>query len=187
MKLPNVGQNKLWKKLSQTVGLASSQWMGWALQTAPPRPWIPSTGNWLSWCVILTPYETSGCVSGCALVFSFPANMLLCLNWQLVHVNRLQILRTKPVWKADLGKPCNSPRRLQHKDDAMSSSSPSRCFPPTSKIVRRSKLLLTHYCCSLPENILLLTPNSLTQKYVHFIQSTFTRVDTQPFASKGIP
>ena len=45
------------------------------------------------------------------------------------------------------------------------------------------------FCCSLPENILSLTPtsNSLTQKYIHFIQSTFISVDTQPFASKGIP
>ena len=35
------------------------------------------------------------------------------------------------------------------------------------------------------ENILSLTPtsNSLMQKYIHFIQSTFTRVETQPFAS----
>ena len=31
------------------------------------------------------------------------------------------------------------------------------------------------------------TSNSLTQKYIHFIQSTFTSVDTQAFASKGIP
>ena len=28
--------------------------------------------------------------------------------------------------------------------------------------------------------------NSLTQKYVHFIQSTSISVDTQSFASKGI-
>ena len=44
-------------------------------------------------------------------------------------------------------------------------------------------------CYSLPENILSLTPTSnlLTQKYIHFTQSTFTRVDTQPFATKGIP
>ena len=44
------------------------------------------------------------------------------------------------------------------------------------------------FCCSLPENILPLTPTSgsLTQKYIHFIQSTFTSIDTQPFASKGI-
>ena len=27
---------------------------------------------------------------------------------------------------------------------------------------------------------------SFTQKYIHFIQSTFISVDTQPFASKGI-
>ena len=42
------------------------------------------------------------------------------------------------------------------------------------------------FCCSLPENILSLTPtsNSLTQKYIHFIQLTFTSVDTQSFASK---
>ena len=49
----------------------------------------------------------------------------------------------------------------------------------------------SHYtiCCSLPENILSLTPtsNSLTQKFIYFIQSTFTCVDTKPFASKGIP
>ena len=25
------------------------------------------------------------------------------------------------------------------------------------------------------------------QKFIHFTQSTFTNVDTQPFASKGIP
>ena len=45
------------------------------------------------------------------------------------------------------------------------------------------------FCRSLPENILSLTPtsNSLSQKYIHFIQSTFISVDTQPFASKGIP
>ena len=44
------------------------------------------------------------------------------------------------------------------------------------------------FCCSLPENILSLTAtsNSLTQKYIYLIQSTFTSVDTQPFASKGI-
>ena len=46
-----------------------------------------------------------------------------------------------------------------------------------------------HYtsCCSLPVNILSLSPNlnSLMQQYIHFIQSTFTGVDTQPFASKG--
>ena len=36
--------------------------------------------------------------------------------------------------------------------------------------------------------ITILTPtsNSLTQKYIRFIRSTFTSVDTQPFASKGI-
>ena len=40
------------------------------------------------------------------------------------------------------------------------------------------------FCCSLPENILSLRPSSnlLTQKYIHFIQSTFTSVYTQPFA-----
>ena len=45
------------------------------------------------------------------------------------------------------------------------------------------------FCCSLAENILSLTPtsNSLIQKYIHFMQSTFNSVDTQPFASKGIP
>ena len=44
------------------------------------------------------------------------------------------------------------------------------------------------FYCSLPENILSLMPasNSLTQKYIHFIQSRFTSVDTQSFASKGI-
>ena len=44
------------------------------------------------------------------------------------------------------------------------------------------------FCCSLPENILSLTPtsNSLTQKDIHFIQLTSISVDTQPFASKGI-
>ena len=56
--------------------------------------------------------------------------------------------------------------------------------------VRRgnSDLLYYTFCCSLPENILLLTStsNSLTQKYFRFIQLTFTSVDTQPFASKGI-
>ena len=31
------------------------------------------------------------------------------------------------------------------------------------------------------------TSNSLTQKYIHFIQSTFISVGTQPFASKGSP
>ena len=33
------------------------------------------------------------------------------------------------------------------------------------------------FCCSLPENILSLTPtsNSLTQKYLHFIESTLTK------------
>ena len=43
------------------------------------------------------------------------------------------------------------------------------------------------FCCSLPENILSLTPtsNSSTQKYIHFIQSTLTSVDKQPFALKG--
>ena len=50
--------------------------------------------------------------------------------------------------------------------------------------------IVPHYtfCCSLPENILSLTPtsNSLTQKYIHFIQSTLTSVDTQPLASKVI-
>ena len=30
------------------------------------------------------------------------------------------------------------------------------------------------------------TSNSLTQKYIHFIQSTLISADTQPFASKGI-
>ena len=45
------------------------------------------------------------------------------------------------------------------------------------------------FCCPLPENILSLTPtsNSLTQTYIHFIQSTFTSVDTQPFPSKANP
>ena len=44
------------------------------------------------------------------------------------------------------------------------------------------------FCCLLPENILslMLTSNSLIQKYIHFIQSTFTSVDMQPFASKGL-
>ena len=32
----------------------------------------------------------------------------------------------------------------------------------------------------------MLTSNSLRQKYINFIQSTFISVDTQPFASKGI-
>ena len=31
------------------------------------------------------------------------------------------------------------------------------------------------------------TSNSLTQKYIHFIQSKFFSIDTQPFGSKGIP
>ena len=46
------------------------------------------------------------------------------------------------------------------------------------------QLFVYTICCSLPENILSLTPtsNSLTQKYIHFIQSTFTSVDTQPMA-----
>ena len=42
-----------------------------------------------------------------------------------------------------------------------------------------------HYqkiCCSLTP-----TSNSLAQKYIHIIQSTFTGVDTQAFESKGIP
>ena len=40
----------------------------------------------------------------------------------------------------------------------------------------------------LTASALSLTPtsNSLTEKYIHFIQSTFTSVDTQSFASKGI-
>ena len=38
------------------------------------------------------------------------------------------------------------------------------------------------FFCSLLKNML-----SLTLKYIHFIQSTFFSVDTQPFASKGIP
>ena len=45
------------------------------------------------------------------------------------------------------------------------------------------------FCCSLPENIASLTPTlkSLTQKYIHFIQSTFIGVDTQLSASKSFP
>ena len=52
-----------------------------------------------------------------------------------------------------------------------------------------SKILVNYtFCCLLPENVLSVTPTSisLTQKYIHFTQSTFTSVDTQPFASKGI-
>ena len=30
------------------------------------------------------------------------------------------------------------------------------------------------------------TSNSLTQKYIHLIQLTFTSIDTQPFALKGL-
>ena len=43
------------------------------------------------------------------------------------------------------------------------------------------------FCCLLLEKIQLLMPtsNSLMQKYIHFIQSTFTSVDTQLFSSKG--
>ena len=39
--------------------------------------------------------------------------------------------------------------------------------------------------CSLPENMLssTLTSNSLTQKYIHFIQLTLISVDTRPSAS----
>ena len=45
------------------------------------------------------------------------------------------------------------------------------------------------FCCSLPENILSLMPisNSFMQKYIHFIQLTFTSIDMQPFASKSCP
>ena len=45
------------------------------------------------------------------------------------------------------------------------------------------------FCCTLPENVqsLMPTSNSLMQKYIHFIQSTFASLDTQPFASKGCP
>ena len=44
------------------------------------------------------------------------------------------------------------------------------------------------FCCSLPENILSLMPtsNSLMQKYIHFIQLTFTSINLQPFPSKSI-
>ena len=41
------------------------------------------------------------------------------------------------------------------------------------------------FCCSLPENILSLTSNSSTQKYIHFIQSTFISVDTQPLHKRA--
>ena len=54
-----------------------------------------------------------------------------------------------------------------------------------SQVLRWFKSFYT-LCCSLTVNILSLTPtsNSLTQKYIHFNQSTFTSVDTKPFASK---
>ena len=44
------------------------------------------------------------------------------------------------------------------------------------------------FCCSLSENILSLMPssNSLTQKYIHFFQSTLISEDNKPFVSKGI-
>ena len=44
------------------------------------------------------------------------------------------------------------------------------------------------FCRLLLENMLSLTPtsNSLTQQYIHFIQSTFTGVSTQPLALKCI-
>ena len=50
------------------------------------------------------------------------------------------------------------------------------------------QMLKYAFCCSLPENILslTLTSNSLTQKYIHFVQWTFIRIDSQPFAYKGI-
>ena len=39
------------------------------------------------------------------------------------------------------------------------------------------------FCCSLPENILSLTPTSNSMpKYIHFIKLTFTSIDMQPFA-----
>ena len=54
-------------------------------------------------------------------------------------------------------------------------------------------LILIHYCnytfCpALQENIRSLTPtsNSLTRKYIYFIQSAFISVGTQPYASKRI-
>ena len=55
---------------------------------------------------------------------------------------------------------------------------------------RRSVHIITNIYtvwCSLPENILSLKPtsNALTPKYIHFIQSTFIFVDTQPFARKA--
>ena len=58
--------------------------------------------------------------------------------------------------------------------------------PGSSK--RAEPFFMYTFCCSLPENILSFTPtsNSLTQKFIHFIQSTITSVDTQPFASKDI-
>ena len=45
------------------------------------------------------------------------------------------------------------------------------------------------FCCSLPENMLPLTPtsNSITEKSIHFFQFTFISVHTQLFASMGIP
>ena len=45
------------------------------------------------------------------------------------------------------------------------------------------------FSCSSPENILSLTPtsNPLAQKCIDFIQSTFTGVNTQLFASKDLP
>ena len=57
------------------------------------------------------------------------------------------------------------------------------------KLINAKIHLFYTYCCSLSEHILSLTPtlNSLMQKYIHFIQLTFTSIDTQPFASKGIP
>ena len=59
---------------------------------------------------------------------------------------------------------------------------------PVFNLIKRSYSCFKYntFCCSLPENILSLTPtsNSLTHKYIHFIQSTFTSVDTQPFAQR---
>ena len=61
-----------------------------------------------------------------------------------------------------------------------------RDWSPLNKRIRGScgitnfKPCFYTFCCSLPENIL-----SLMQKCIHFIQSIFTSVDMQPFASKG--
>ena len=104
----------------------------------------------------------------------------------LVHTYQMSTVTKNRTFQKRLGNGVVSRSRFKMADRRIAFV--SLLLRPNSLSWDQPSFIKYTFCRSLPGNIVSLTPTSylLMPKYIHFIQSTFTCVNTQLFASKGI-